>query len=401
MSNTMENDTQAVEYAQMDKELFDEAKRVLENEPSLGSLLHRTVLEADTFEHAVARTVCYRLLLQPCQPSLSSPFCPHELHEILRSCFENTESLEAGHTMASAVREDCAAVCRRDPAMDTLLQVVLFSKGFASLVCHRAARQLFLSNKKYTALFLQSQCSAVFGVDIHPAATIGSGVMLDHGTGIVIGETATVGDGCTLLHGVTLGGTGKEMGDRHPKVGPHVLIGAGSSLLGNIRIGASAKIGAGSVVLREIPAHATAVGAPAKIIGRANDNPGSDMDETLNNVSLLHKSASATSSLASVVPVTSDSESEESSSDNGPMCPWREYKEMAKLAPAGTITLPKLWKAWSKSISLSDINDMWFALDTSNVGYVHRDVFQKMAPGVIGVQTKLDAAAVQELLAKV
>jgi serine O-acetyltransferase len=161
--------------------------------------------------------------------------------------------------MRDAIRDDALAVCQRDPAMDTILEVVLFSKGYAALVCHRAAFRLW-NTKKFTALFLQSQASAVFGLDIHPKARIGSSVMLDHGTGIVIGETAVVGDGCTLLHGVTLGGTGKDHGDRHPKVGNHVLIGAGASLLGNITIGDSAKIGAGSVVLRPIPAHATAVG---------------------------------------------------------------------------------------------------------------------------------------------
>ena len=152
--------------------------------------------------------------------------------------------------------QDARAVCRRDPATDSVLEVVLFSKGYAALVCHRVAYRLWHSKKrrKYTALFLQSQASATFGLDVHPAAQMGSGIMLDHGTGIVIGETATVGDGCTLLHGVTLGGTGKDHGDRHPKIAENVLIGAGSSILGNIHVGPGAKIGAGSVVLRDIPA---------------------------------------------------------------------------------------------------------------------------------------------------
>ena len=170
--------------------------------------------------------------------------------------------------MRDAIRADATAVVDRDPAMDTLLEVVLFSKGFAALVCHRAAHRLWLDktkSRKFTALFLQSQASAMFGVDLHPLARIGAAVLLDHGTGIVVGETATIGDGCTILHGVTLGGTGKDHGDRHPKVGNHVLIGAGTSILGNIHIGEAAKIGAGSVVLRSIPPFATAVGAPAKV----------------------------------------------------------------------------------------------------------------------------------------
>eukprot|EP00559_Dactyliosolen_fragilissimus_P003297 CAMPEP_0184872678 /NCGR_PEP_ID=MMETSP0580-20130426/41426_1 /TAXON_ID=1118495 /ORGANISM="Dactyliosolen fragilissimus" /LENGTH=401 /DNA_ID=CAMNT_0027375509 /DNA_START=283 /DNA_END=1489 /DNA_ORIENTATION=+ len=219
--------------------------------------------------------------------------------------------------MEHAVAEDALACVRRDPACDTLLEAVLFFKGFSSLVCHRAARYNWIGNgnnngngnsntdknnnntnkthnssktsssspKRFTALWLQSQASAAFGVDIHPAATIGAGVMFDHGTGIVIGETARIGDGCTLLHGVTLGGTGKESGDRHPKVGNHVLVGAGSKILGNVTIGCGAKIGAGSVVLHPIPKGATAVGAPAKIIGWAKETkPGSVIDNQLSHV---------------------------------------------------------------------------------------------------------------------
>jgi len=135
---------------------------------------------------------------------------------------------------------------------------------------------------KYVSLWLQSQASAAFGLDIHPAAEIGAGIMFDHGTGIVIGEMAKIGDNCTFLHGVTLGGTGKHHGDRHPKVGRDVLIGAGANILGNIRIGDGAKIGAGSVVLKSIPHGCTAVGSPAKIVGFAGEGrPGSSMDYTL------------------------------------------------------------------------------------------------------------------------
>jgi serine O-acetyltransferase len=288
-----------------------EAEDVLGSEPELGPLLYSTVLApgVKSFEDVVAVTVCYRLLLlqdkniggheqyqesgndgggdgagaqQRRSSSLSLLFSPNSCQSLIRSAFDS-DMLELGHTMKEAVRMDVAAVVDRDPAMDTYLEVVLYSKGFASLVCHRAAHRLWVppqqrqhelqqqgqgenrANKKFTALFLQSQASALFGVDLHPLAKIGSGILLDHGTGIVVGETATIGDGCTILHGVTLGGTGKDHGDRHPKVGKHVLIGAGSSILGNISIGDSAKIGAGSVVLRSIPPFATAVGAPAKV----------------------------------------------------------------------------------------------------------------------------------------
>jgi serine O-acetyltransferase len=286
------------------KRLHEEALEALEDEPELKTLLHRTVLApgVSSFEDAVAMTICFRLLQTPCNSSNSAPvFCPNSLNEILRRALLNPEDLELGHTMSEAVRRDLMAVLDRDPACDTLLEVVLFMKGFAALVCHRAARQKWQHAKargkirSLTALFLQSQASAVFAVDIHPAATIGAGVLLDHGTGVVIGETARVGDGCTLLHGVTLGGTGKDHGDRHPKIGPHVLIGAGATILGNINVGARAKIGAGSVVLKTIPAGATAVGAPAKIIGRTLEtNPARDRDENLGHVGMLHKSGSMT-----------------------------------------------------------------------------------------------------------
>ena len=300
---------------QLYQQLQQEALTVQEQEPALSALLHKTVLNpgVSSFEDAVASTVCYRLLLQ-CSTNInqnavmdrnsnivqdyrvpsSNMFCPNYLFELIRKCMSSS-TLERNHTMAHAIRQDVLAVINRDPAMDSILQVVLFSKGYAALVCHRAAYRLY-HTQKYTALFLQSQASAVFGLDIHPLAQLGIGLMLDHGTGVVIGETAVVGDNCTLLHGVTLGGTGKDAGDRHPKIGDNVLIGAGTSVLGNIHIGNGAKIGAGSVVLRAIPPGATAVGAPAKILGHATESrPGSEIDETLEHVSLLHKSKSLVS----------------------------------------------------------------------------------------------------------
>lgn len=186
--------------------------------------------------------------------------------------------------------------------LDLILRTATFhrlspQKGFAALVLHRTARRRWGKStsvpgemSRFVSFWLQSQASAAFGVDIHPAATIGRGIMLDHATGIVIGETAVVGDGCSLLHGVTLGGTGKSKGeDRHPKVGQDVLIGAGTSVLGNISIGDGAKIGAGSVVLQPIPHGATAVGAPAKVVGRAKESkPGTENDTSMRDVVMVH-----------------------------------------------------------------------------------------------------------------
>ena len=286
-----------------------------------------TIKPAKTFNEAISRIVSHRLS----SAGSSAMVCPIFLQNTFLSCFDSDE-LEMGHTMSEAVREDAICVWRRDPACDTLLEVVLFMKGFLSLVVHRAARRAWktdrlengdsntindgengIANKygytttgdssnlevehstshikgtRFVALLLQSQASSSFGVDIHPAAQIGAGVMIDHATGVVIGETATVGDGTTILHGVTLGGTGKEHGDRHPKIGKDVLIGAGTKILGNINVGDRAKIGAGSVVLRPIPTGATAVGAPAKIIGFTpkGERPGSSVDISLAGVEPL------------------------------------------------------------------------------------------------------------------
>jgi serine O-acetyltransferase len=399
---------------QLYQQLQQEALTVQEQEPALSALLHKTVLNpgVSSFEDAVASTVCYRLLLQ-CSTNInqnavmdrnsnivqdyrvpsSNMFCPNYLFELIRKCMSSS-TLERNHTMAHAIRQDVLAVINRDPAMDSILQVVLFSKGYAALVCHRAAYRLY-HTQKYTALFLQSQASAVFGLDIHPLAQLGIGLMLDHGTGVVIGETAVVGDNCTLLHGVTLGGTGKDAGDRHPKIGDNVLIGAGTSVLGNIHIGNGAKIGAGSVVLRAIPPGATAVGAPAKILGHATESrPGSEIDETLEHVSLLHKSQSlvSTSTVSTnVMPseeessmephvessfTSTSSEDDEDSNmlNDGQVCPFRNYQRMSKTAPIGTITICSLEKILKPlGCTLNEIGSVFFALDSRDVGYVHLD----------------------------
>ena len=261
---------------------------------------------AQSFEEVISRLTAHRLSSALGGSATNQMICPIYLQSIFQSGFDSDE-LELGHTMSEAVREDALCVWRRDPASETLLEVVLFLKGFLSLVVHRAARRAWnpIHGTRFVALFLQSQASSAFGVDIHPAAQIGAGVMMDHATGVVIGETATVGDGTTILHGVTLGGTGKESGDRHPKIGRDVLIGAGTQILGNIRVGDRVKIGAGSVVLRSIPTGATAVGSPAKIIGFTpkGERPGSSVDISLAGVEPLMGSVPATATSAQSTPL--------------------------------------------------------------------------------------------------
>lgn len=181
-----------------------------------------------------------------------------------------------------AAKHDILATRRRDPAVHSHLSVLLYMKGFHALQIHRVANVLYQKGRIDAALYLQHRASVLFGVDCHPAASIGHGVMFDHATGIVIGETAIVEDNVSLLQGVTLGGTGKTSGDRHPKVRSGVLIGAGAKILGNIEIGQCARVGAGSVVLKDVPAHSTVVGVPAKIVSEGDQSlPCDEMNHNI------------------------------------------------------------------------------------------------------------------------
>jgi serine O-acetyltransferase len=180
--------------------------------------------------------------------------------------------------LENAACVDLAAIEERDPACDSYLTAFLFFKGYKSLQIYRVSHILWMAGRKELASLMQSRSSEVFAVDIHPAARIGPGLMIDHATGLVIGETAVVGNNCSFLHGVTLGGTGKEWGDRHPKVGNNVSIGCNASILGNISIGDDCKVGCNSVVVKDVPAGATAVGSPARILtGRLSTEASSSL----------------------------------------------------------------------------------------------------------------------------
>jgi len=180
------------------------------------------------------------------------------------------------------VAADLCAVQERDPAVEFFSTPLLYLKGFLALQSYRIAHWLWNQKREALAIYLQNQISVVFAVDIHPAARIGKGIMLDHATGIVIGETAIVEDDVSILQSVTLGGTGKESGDRHPKIRAGVMIGAGAKVLGNIEVGRGAKVGAGSVVLDHVPEHTTVAGVPAKVVGRPDSEmPSLAMNQTI------------------------------------------------------------------------------------------------------------------------
>jgi serine O-acetyltransferase len=237
-------------------------------EPILGSLAHASVLNQSCFEYALSYILAQRL---------GSEDVPAML---LRQVFDAiiVEDVDIG----IAARADLVAVCERDPACDSALEPLLFYKGFHAIQVYRFAHALLHRQRRSLALYLQGRMALVFGIDINPAARLGRGIMIDHGTGVVIGETAIVEDGVSLLQGVTLGGTGRIHGDRHPKIREGVMIGAGAGIFGNIEIGARAKIGAGSVVLKAVPARCTAAGVPARLVGPCTEQePAREMDQTL------------------------------------------------------------------------------------------------------------------------
>lgn len=249
-------------------QLRQEARAAVADEPLLGSLIHAGLLHHHSLEAALA----FRFSLKLASGEMSE--------QILREIAD--QAYAASPQLGDAARADLVAVYDRDPATHRLLQPVLFFKGFQALQAYRMAHWLWQEGRRDMAYFVQMRCSECFGVDIHPAARIGTGIMIDHAHSIVIGETATVGNDVSMLHSVTLGGTGKEDGDRHPKIGDGVLIGAGAKVLGNIRIGSHSRIAAGSVVLHEVPPCKTVAGVPARVIGDAGcPEPSHSMNHLL------------------------------------------------------------------------------------------------------------------------
>jgi serine O-acetyltransferase len=250
------------------KEVEKDAKA----EPLLTNFLYSVVLNHKSLEDVMTFHLASKL------ESTTIPAIA--MRDVLDEAFHGDPSI------GESVRADILAVKTRDPACPGYSIPLLYFKGFHALQAYRAAHYFWNHKRKSLALFLQSRISQVFGVDIHPAARVGRGILIDHATGVVIGETAVVEDNVSMLHGVTLGGTGKETGDRHPKVRKGVLIGAATTILGNIEIGEGAKIGAGSLVLDPIPPHCTAVGVPAKVVkGARVEQPALDMDHRIDTFS--------------------------------------------------------------------------------------------------------------------
>ncbi|MEM0945122.1 MAG: serine O-acetyltransferase, partial [Pseudomonadota bacterium] len=246
-------------------QIREEAERLAAEEPLMASFAHSVVLHHPSFEDALSYRIAQKL---------SSPeFSPLLMREIADQGFA------ANPEMGRAARADTVATYDRDPACNRMVTPLLYFKGFLAVQSQRLAHHLWKIGRRDVALYIQMRMSELFGCDIHPGALIGQGIMIDHAHSIVIGETAVVGDDVSMLHSVTLGGTGKEGGDRHPKIGNGVLIGAGAKVLGNIRVGACSRIAAGSVVLKDVPPCKTVAGIPAKIVGDAGcDRPSQSMN---------------------------------------------------------------------------------------------------------------------------
>lgn len=240
------------------------AAGIADSEPVLANLVYSAVLNHETFEAALVHRLASRLD----HAEVSA--------DLIRRAFQ--DALAIRPEIAIESRADLLATLERDPACHKSVDAFLHFKGYQAMQTHRFAHTLWANGRRDLAYYLQGRSSQIFQVDINPAARIGKGIMLDHATGFVVGETAAIGDNVSVLQGVTLGGTGKADEDRHPKIGNGVLIGAGAKVLGNIRVGDCARIGAGSVVIRDVPPHVTVVGVPARVVGEAKE-PSATMDQ--------------------------------------------------------------------------------------------------------------------------
>ncbi|MFE0014187.1 serine O-acetyltransferase [Mesorhizobium sp. NPDC059054] len=257
------------------RSIRDEATEAVNRDPLLAAFLYATILNQETLEEAVIHRLAERLAHQDVGADL------------IRQTFKAMLDDQVG--WSDVVRTDIQAYFDRDPACDRYLMPVLYFKGFHAIQTHRLAHWLWNHGRRDFALYLQSRSSSVFQTDINPAARIGKGIFLDHATGFVVGETAVIEDDVSILHGVTLGGTGKAGGDRHPKIRHGVLIGAGAKILGNIEIGHCSKVAAGSVVLSAVPHNKTVAGVPARVVGETGcDQPSRQMDQLLPSQSMEH-----------------------------------------------------------------------------------------------------------------
>ncbi|WP_018652346.1 serine O-acetyltransferase [Actinobacillus capsulatus] len=259
------------ELNQIWQNIREEAQELVDSEPMLASFFHATILKHSNLGGSLSYILANKLA-NPIMPAIA-------LKDIIE------EAYQANPQIIASAACDIDAVRTRDPAVDKWTTPLLYLKGYHAIQSYRVTHYLWQQGRKALAIYLQNEISVAFDVDIHPAARLGCGIMFDHATGIVVGETAVIENDVSILQGVTLGGTGKEHGDRHPKIREGVMIGAGAKILGNIEIGRYSKIGANSVVLQPVPDHATAAGVPARIIGQSSaQKPAFDMNQYFEDI---------------------------------------------------------------------------------------------------------------------
>lgn len=248
------------------EKLFQEAQEIAVQEPCTRNVVTERILNRDSMSDSLAHVLAGQLN----DPNLDLAI----MQDLFKEVFVNDPKVVYQAVM------DLEATLDRDPACTSMIEPLMFFKGFQSVQTYRVANHLWQDGRFFLAKMIQSACSRCYEVDIHPASKIGHGILLDHATNIVVGETAVIGNNVSILHGVTLGGTGKTSGDRHPKIGDGVMLGAHAQLLGNIKVGTGAKIGAGAVVLGDVPEHTTFAGVPAVMVGRPkSDMPALDMNQ--------------------------------------------------------------------------------------------------------------------------
>ena len=246
--------------------MLTDAGEWAKQESALASWMHASVLDQRSFEDALAYLISQKLG--------GTEMSDLSVYQVVHNAMLSDASI------GESARADLFATYDRDPACTSYLEPFLYFKGFHALQAYRVGNWLWSNERTFLAKYFQGRINSVFGLDIHPAARIGKGIMIDHGTGVVIGETAVIEDGVSLLHGVTLGGTGKETGDRHPKIRRGTMIGAGATVLGNIEVGECSRVGAGSVVLKSVAKNTTVAGVPAKVVGNAGcAQPALSMDQ--------------------------------------------------------------------------------------------------------------------------
>lgn len=255
------------------RKVQSEAQDIVLREPQLATVVYTSILGHSTLEEAVAFRIAQRLDRGVVSAELV--------------CAVYKEALHADPTLKAAIRADLVAVIERDPAVERYLDAILYFKGFHAIAAHRLGNWLWKNGRRDFARHIQSVSSEVLQTDIHPAVRMGRGIFLDHATGFVVGETAEIADNVSILQGVTLGGTGKRLGDRHPRVHSGVLIGAGAKILGNIEVGECARVGAGALVLSSVPPRTTVAGSPARVVGAAGaDEPSQAMNQMFYDVGL-------------------------------------------------------------------------------------------------------------------